>query len=101
MDDLAVPGAKSFRFREDSALFAAFLLRTDDGVQGFIDSCPHAGWPLAALDDRYLNRTGDKLVCSGHGALFDLKGLCIAGPGSGERLTAWPIEVRDGEIFTA
>lgn len=101
MADLALPGTRGFRFRQDSALFLGFVLRTAEGVAGFVDSCPHAGWPLAAMDDRYLNRAGSRLVCSGHGALFDFKGLCIAGPGSGERLAPWPVTVRDGEVFTA
>jgi nitrite reductase/ring-hydroxylating ferredoxin subunit len=101
LDDLADPGTKGFRFRAERWLFAGFLVRTGGQVAGYVDSCPHAQWPLAALDDRYLTRDGRHLLCSGHGALFALDGLCVAGPCHGERLAAWPVTVRDGSVFTA
>jgi nitrite reductase/ring-hydroxylating ferredoxin subunit len=101
LGDLADPGSKGFRFRRETRLFAGFIVRTGDEVRGFVDSCPHAGWPLAALDDRYLTRTGQQILCAGHGALFDLEGLCTSGPCLGERLEPWPVQVRDGVVFTA
>ena len=59
------------------------------------------GWPLAPLDDRYVTRDSRHILCSGHGALFDLDGRCLAGPCEGDHLTVWPVEVRNGEVFTA
>jgi nitrite reductase/ring-hydroxylating ferredoxin subunit len=99
--DLADPGTRGFRFREGSRLFAGFVVREGAAVRGFVDSCPHAGWPLAALDDRYLTRDARHILCAGHGALFRLDGACVAGPCTGERLHPWAVEVRDGEVFTA
>jgi len=99
--DLADPGTRGFRFREGSRLFAGFVVREGEAVRGFVDSCPHAGWPLAALDDRYLTRDARHILCAGHGALFRLDGACVAGPCTGEGLHPWPVEVRDGEVFTA
>ena len=101
VDDLADPGAKGFKFREGEALFAGFVVRRGETVSGYEDSCPHAGWPLSTLDDRYLTRTGTRILCAGHGALFDLDGLCVAGPCTGQSLTAWPVTVQGGEVFTA
>ena len=100
--DLADPGALGFRFRRGEALFAGFVVRQGGHVAGYVDRCPHAGWPLAALDDRFLTRDGLRILCSGHGALFRLDdGVCTAGPCLGERLAAWPVEVRDEAVFTA
>lgn len=99
--DIAEPGSKGFRFREGTALFAGFVVRAEGAVRGFVDSCPHAGWPLSGLDDRYLARDGRRILCAGHGALFDLTGFCVAGPCMGERLTPWPVEARDGAVFVA
>jgi nitrite reductase/ring-hydroxylating ferredoxin subunit len=99
--DLADPGTRGFRFREATRLFAGFVVREGDAVRGFVDTCPHAGWPLAALDDRYLTRDQRHILCSGHGALFRLDGLCVAGPCYGDRLFPWPVEVRDGDVVTA
>jgi nitrite reductase/ring-hydroxylating ferredoxin subunit len=42
--DLQDPGAKGFRFRQDSRLFAGFVVREGEVVRGYVDSCPHAGW---------------------------------------------------------
>lgn len=100
--DLADPGSKGFRFRQDSKMFAGFVVRIGDEVRGYVDSCPHAGWPLAAWDDRYLTREGDLILCGGHAALFrPLDGVCIAGPCADERLTPWPIAVVNGQVTTA
>lgn len=101
LDEIADPGAKSFRFRAEAKLFAGFVVRAGELVTGYVDSCPHAGWPLAAMDDRYLTRSGEHILCAGHGALFKLDGVCVAGPCLGERLSAWPVEVRCGRVFTA
>lgn len=100
--DLPDPGARGFRFRAERALFAGFLVRVGEAVRGYVDSCPHAGWPLSALDDRYLTREGDRILCAGHGALFrPLDGTCVAGPCAGRALTPWPVTVRAGGVFTA
>jgi nitrite reductase/ring-hydroxylating ferredoxin subunit len=99
--ELTDPGAKGFRFRKDEALFAGVVVRLNGRVAGYEDRCPHAGWPLAGLDDRFLTRTGEHILCAGHGALFRPEnGLCVAGPCAGHALVAWPVEVRDGEVVT-
>jgi len=101
LTDIGDPGGKSFRFRDGSRMFAGFILRHGETARGFVDSCPHAGWPLAPLDDRYLTRDRRHILCAGHGALFTLDGVCVAGPCAGDRLADWPVEVRDGEVWTA
>ena len=101
MAEIADPGAKGFRFRADTRLFAGIVVRAGETVTGFVDSCPHAGWPLAGWEDRYLTRSGEHILCAGHGALFSLDGACVAGPCFGDHLRAWPVAVRDGEVFTA
>ncbi len=101
MSDLADPGSKGFRFRAETRLFAGFVVRKGDEVMGYVDQCPHAGWPLGAFDDRYLTRGGDHILCSGHGGLFTLDGLGVSTPCVGDRLTSWPVTVRGGEVFTA
>jgi nitrite reductase/ring-hydroxylating ferredoxin subunit len=100
--EIADPGAKGFRFRAGDALFAGVVVRRGDMFAGYEDRCPHAGWPLAALDDRFLTRTGEHILCSGHGALFrPADGVCVAGPCAGQRLSPWPLELRDGWVVTA
>ena len=99
--ELADPGSKGFRFRAESRLFAGFVVRRGDEIRGWIDQCPHAGWPMGAMDDRYLTRDGDRILCAGHGGLFSLDGLGVTTPCVGQRLTPWPVTVREGDVFTA
>ena len=61
--DLAEPGATGFRFRDGDRLFAAFVVRAEGVVRGYVDSCPPAGWPLAMMDN-YLTRTGGRILCA-------------------------------------
>jgi nitrite reductase/ring-hydroxylating ferredoxin subunit len=101
LDEIDDPGAKGFRFREGDAEFAGFVVRWRGRVLGYVDSCPHAGWPLA-LFDRYLTRQGDLILCAGHGAVFRPDdGLCLAGPCAGDRLKPWPVQLAGDAILTA
>ena len=99
--EIADPGGKGFRFRVEGRIFAGFIIRKGALLAGYVDSCPHAGWPLATFDDRYLTRDARHILCTGHGALFGLDGQGVTHPCLGERLTPWPIAERDGELFTA
>lgn len=99
--DLADPGARGFVLQIKEAFFHGFVVRKDGQVAGYVDRCPHAGFPLAIELDRYLSRDGDLILCSWHGAVFEpLTGQCVGGPCAGARLTPWPIEVRDGMVRT-
>ena len=99
--ELENPGSRGFRWRSDTAMFGGFIVRRGDQVVGFVDRCPHAGWPMGFLDGRYLTRDGAHILCAGHGALFEFDGVCVAGPCYRQILEPWPVEVRDGEVFTA
>lgn len=95
-------GARGFEFRQGDARFAGFVVRLGEGVVGYVDSCPHAGWPLATVADRFLTREKDLILCSGHGALFRLEdGACVAGPCAGDSLAPWPVAVVEGYVVTA
>lgn len=101
LEELAEPGAKGFSFRVGEALFNGFVARKDGEVAGYVDSCPHAGWPLAMMD-RYFTAEGDLLICRAHGAMFEPKtGACVSGPAWPRGLEPWPVEVRGGEVVTA
>jgi len=96
------PGAKGFSIRRDGALFAGFVVRRGELLAGYVDRCPHAGWPLGSPEGRFLTRDLTHVLCAGHGALFALDdGACVAGPCMGARLAPWPVELRGGELFTA
>lgn len=102
LEDIPDGGSKGFVFRDGEMMFAGFILRDGKTVRGYVDQCPHAGWPLAASPDRYLTKDGKFIFCSGHGALFQkTDGLCVSGPCYSEHLEAWPVEVVRGIIRAA
>jgi nitrite reductase/ring-hydroxylating ferredoxin subunit len=102
LDSLSDPGARNFVLQIGEAYFHGFIVRRGAQAFGYVDRCPHAGFPLAQQLDRYLTRTGDLIQCSWHGALFTLdEGRCVGGPCGGARLTPWPVEVKDGTVTTA
>ncbi|MDE2357018.1 MAG: Rieske (2Fe-2S) protein [Alphaproteobacteria bacterium] len=101
LGEISEPGAKGFSFREGDGLFQGLVVRAGGEVRGFLDRCPHAGFPLALIADRYLTADGQHLICATHGALFRLDGLCVGGPCAGARLVPWEVRVADGAIWAA
>ena len=100
--DIADPGSRAFVLQIGEAYFHGFVVRKDDQVAGWVDRCPHQGFPLAIELDRYLTRDGDLILCGWHGAVFKpLTGECVGGPCAGGRLTPWPVEASGGVTRTA
>ncbi|OGN43546.1 MAG: 2Fe-2S ferredoxin [Caulobacterales bacterium RIFCSPHIGHO2_01_FULL_70_19] len=100
--DIADPGARAFVLQIGDAFFHGFVVRKGGAVAGYVDRCPHQGFPLAIELDRYLTPDGSLILCGWHGAVFEpLTGECVGGPCAGGRLTVWPVESAGGVIRTA
>lgn len=101
LEQIADGAARNFVLQMKAGRFHGFVVRRGEAVHGFVDRCPHAGLPLAQSLDRYLTDDGRYIACSWHGALFEPQtGACVGGPCAGQRLTAWPVAVVDGQIET-
>jgi nitrite reductase/ring-hydroxylating ferredoxin subunit len=95
------PGAKGFVFREGDALFMGFVVKVGGEIFGYLDRCPHAGFPIANIAGRYLTREGDLILCAAHGALFRRgDGICVSGPCAGKLLTRWPVRIDGAAVYT-
>jgi nitrite reductase/ring-hydroxylating ferredoxin subunit len=71
-----------------------FAVRRGDVLRVWADRCPHHGTPMPWRKDAYLNAAGDRIVCSAHGALFEIdSGLCIQGPCLGDALQPVPFTI--------
>jgi nitrite reductase/ring-hydroxylating ferredoxin subunit len=102
LTSLPDPGSRNFVLQIGEAFFHGFVVRRGGRVTGFVDRCPHAGFPLANVLDQYLTRDGELIICSWHGALFRPEdGRCVGGPCAGAALSPWPVEVADGLVRTA
>lgn len=100
LDEIRVPGGRGLTVACGDSLHDIFLVRSNGGVYGYLNSCPHTGAPLDWMPDHFLNIDATHIQCSTHAALFNLHdGLCISGPCAGEALTPLPLLVESGAVF--
>lgn len=94
LTEIADPGSRGFD-PNASGQDTVLLVRQGDAVFAYRDLCPHFGdTPMAWRKDAYLNRDGSRIVCSAHGAQFDIAtGRCLRGPCMGQNLSALQVEV--------
>lgn len=79
-----------------------FLVRSGSLITAFRDRCPHVdGVALPFMKDRYLDMSGNFIVCAAHGARFNKRtGECIAGPCLGKFLEPVPVTVTEDLTVT-
>jgi nitrite reductase/ring-hydroxylating ferredoxin subunit len=71
------------------------VFRTEDGLFGLDDTCPHASGPLS----QGVLRDGC-VVCPWHGWRFDLRtGACAVVPGV--RTRSYDVRIEDGRLLVA
>jgi nitrite reductase/ring-hydroxylating ferredoxin subunit len=83
LEDGAARGFDPF----DEGRDAMFVVRRGNEVKGYRNACPHQGASLPWRKHEYLNADGTRIVCSAHGAQFDIdSGRCLIGPALGQSL---------------
>lgn len=97
LDEIEDGGARGFSLSDCAR--EIFVVRRDDAVYGYVNSCPHIGTPLEFLPDRFLTADRREILCSTHGARFEIAtGRCISGPCRGQRLHPVPVRVAEGLV---
>ncbi len=77
------------------------LVRKADKAFAYVNSCPHIGAPLDLQPGKFLSHDKKNIVCSTHGALFEIDtGHCIFGPCKDDHLDALPIQIVNGEVIS-
>lgn len=102
--ELADPGSRGFEIPrgEGEQPLLMFLVRRDEQVFGYRNSCPHTGAPLEWLPHQFLDRDNSFIECALHGALFEIDGgRCLRGPCVGDSLEPLAVTVRDGAVWLA
>lgn len=77
-----------------------FVVRREQNIHAYRNRCPHRGLELNWVPDRFLDRDQAFILCSAHGALFEIAtGRCVDGPCQGQQLEALPIETVGGVVY--
>ena len=100
--DSLVTGEKGFRFEVTAwtRTYAAFVIRSTEGVAGFVNQCAHMALELDWSPGEFFDNDGQYLVCATHGALYDPKtGVCVSGACRGRPLRTLSTIESDGCIY--
>lgn len=99
-NELEVYPSKEVTLFKNGRPYFAFVVKKDDQVFAYANSCPHQGRMLQWKPDTFLNTEFTEILCSAHGATFDIKsGLCVSGPCLGRNLTAVECQVFNGVVM--
>jgi nitrite reductase/ring-hydroxylating ferredoxin subunit len=99
LDEIADQAAKGFEIARDGETVAIFVVRRGGRALGYVNQCAHLSVPLEWQPDKFLTPDGRHILCSMHGALFQIEdGLCVAGPCLKKSLKSVPLDVYNGEI---
>ena len=100
IEEIADPGSYGFSLECGEKRVDGFVVRRDDEVFSYRNSCPHTGAPLDWVEHQFLDLDGALIQCAVHDARFLIDtGECVVGPCPGQSLEALPILVEDGQIY--
>lgn len=99
LSELVDGGARGFEFQTSEGLREGFVVRRGECLVAYRNVCPHLGNPLNWKPDAFLTRARDQIMCSVHGAVFEIEtGLCVGGACLGRSLTAIPVELMGAQV---
>lgn len=88
-----------FSFGGGKCIFSMFVVRTANGIFGYLNLCPHSSLPLDVRGNGFLNEAGTRIRCNAHFAEFDIEsGFGVAGAAQDCWLDPVPVHVADGHI---
>ena len=100
LHELPDPGAKGFTMGAGDWPLRGFVVRRGQRVHAYVNHCPHAGFPLNWRSDAFLAPQAPLILCSMHGALFEIDtGACVSGPCAGLGLRTLPVRVERGYVM--
>ncbi|MDB6176010.1 Rieske 2Fe-2S domain-containing protein [Paracoccus sp. Z330] len=80
--------------------FPLLVMRVGLGFRAYVNACPHQFLPLNYRAERIMSADGTKLLCTAHGARFDMAtGAVVDGADCG--LEPVPLELIDGFLHIA
>lgn len=84
----------------DGQTQSVFLIRADDSIKAYINSCPHTGAKLNWEPARFLDSENLYIQCSIHGAIFEKNsGVCLHGPCINQSLTPVDLLIENDKVY--
>ena len=96
-----VEGVLSLNIETERGVFPLLVLRAGGGFRAYVNACPHQYLPLDYRGGGLLSADGARLMCSVHGAQFDIEtGEAKAGPAQDPEcgLDAVPLQEEGGRL---
>lgn len=89
-----------FQFKRGKLPEEGFVLRHQDALFAFANSCPHWSVDLDFGNGEFYDAELDRIICRNHGALFHPQtGHCEWGPCTGHSLERFAL-ARDGDAIS-
>ena len=100
LSDIEDGNSAAFTAEFDGKTNMVLAVRNGEQVSVYLNSCPHTGGPLDIRPGNFLSKDKKHLLCSTHGALFNIEdGYCVFGPCQSSSLESIPVQIKDGQII--
>jgi len=100
IDEIDDGDARGFEIQHGDETLSIICTRQGQKIFAYRNRCPHTGINLEWLPDQFLDDTKQYLVCSTHGAMFQVEdGYCVTGPCAGEALTPVRVVLENGAVL--
>lgn len=97
--DVCNGSVKKVTVKNDYQDTECLIIQEDKKVYAYLNKCPHWHIPLDGNHDTIYDSQSQQLICTNHGAVFNLKdGLCIAGPCAGFTLNSLDVIIQNDSI---
>ncbi len=97
---LTDPGATSVVAGDGTSRRDYLIVRHCGTIAVYENACPHQGTPLETLAGRFFNHDRTRLLCSTHGAEFQINdGVCTKGPCEGKALKRVEFSVKGTALY--
>lgn len=89
-----------FQYEQDGIRREGFLLKISDEIVCYENVCKHLPVKLDSSSGVFLGRSGNKIICQSHGALYEPStGICERGPCAGAILNKLKLVFEGQEIY--
>jgi nitrite reductase/ring-hydroxylating ferredoxin subunit len=98
--DLAPGETRKFLLPTGGEPVEAFLVNFQGEMHAYVNRCRHVPLTLDWVENRFLDESGEYIVCATHGGLYRPDtGACVAGPPFGKVLIRVPLRIEVDRVI--